>query len=1107
MNEIIAGKKNIETDIDNILQKLAENQYNENTKKYFFLTHIPFTKLKIKGIGSLDNDDENETFTSEEELLRNIVSSGEHSTFSVIHGDPGTGKTNLISWLHSRYLQKDSENVVIYLKRTDNTLKATLNVLLRAEEQENDAHKFFTEKERATIKNNIYEIERKSDKDIRMNLYTQLKGVVSSGSDNNDPPFGGGDAKKKSREWKYIYDFIHNEDVQNAFIEKNASFSRLQKLIKSGDSNTENKLNAIDFSEIFDESSFIYVNGEGNGQTFQEYLINSPEQSSITRNVVKFLQMHSDPKTQQKYPEFYRDLADYLNKKVTIIIQRTVRQQIKFDEIFKNIRKRLKAQNRKICIFVEDITKMASISEDLIEAMLPEDDDELAPVLGVVGITPNYYAQLSSATQDRITYDIELKGETLLGNDIEKDPSQLVRFAAYYLNALYLDSAKIDNWYRDGDAELQPIPLATVKDPFFIQDDGNKLSIYPFTVNALKNFFLLMDAKDQTPRGLVKILNMVTKEFFLDRDRFFTSKKEKALSGKNQVVNWSLDLDDKNRKIGDPEQAEERSYLIRVWGNATLDKGEGLFGGLPQSVYQEFGIQIPEEYFHKTSKNTSSTIPLSRTVASKIKETRQFAHSNVMKEEDTEEFKKFKQNLEIVRNWIHGDVDAFPIKDKNSSEDIRQWILIYLEQHRYLPSSFITTVGSGFAIEIGTKNTTTNSIVLPKNQETGRLLEAFYRYDYALKLKNKKKSDGALFNWEYPGSIEKYKFMDYVTMLAWIEKHGESIAKKILSSTNLTLEEIQLHSIYAIYLIKSFHGTVNLHKDSKDVLTDLFSYSPNDFMAYSDPKKTHHVDSWNDAANAIFKKEDPIARSLYNRVVSVFQVYMGSINNKTIDNGGKKSRVGFALDSSAILKSIDKLKSSHGNIQEMNISWDKLPKSIQNGDKTKIRTLIPDHELVFLYWFQKQWNAIKNEYDKKFSEITNKLLGILGDHLTEDDWNNIIDKTKELCDMNTLTWKNKCEPLLTCDKSDYEHIQQFLHPQKLDSVPDVLYTMFDTDFSMDGNPSIIHTLGDINADSKIAHSNSDETEQKIKGIRYKYEQICHRYNELDNLMKNIIDRK
>ena len=120
--------------VKNRISRVLRVDSIDSTEYDFLATHVPFRRINvITHHGSIPEEIEK----TEEEVYRDIfvnTDSNEHQ-FIIVEGSSGAGKSHFIRWLNARLNVNDLRNdVVLLIRRSDNTLKGTIRQLLEINE-------------------------------------------------------------------------------------------------------------------------------------------------------------------------------------------------------------------------------------------------------------------------------------------------------------------------------------------------------------------------------------------------------------------------------------------------------------------------------------------------------------------------------------------------------------------------------------------------------------------------------------------------------------------------------------------------------------------------------------------------------------------------------------------------------------------------------------------------------------------------------------------------------------------------------------------------------------------------------------------------------------
>ena len=120
------------------LAKIAKKGFSEvvridtitSSQGDFLATHVPFKKIQT--LKKFETNSSNEKYYSEEDIYNNIILNPKNKhQFMLVIGSSGAGKSHLIRWFDAKLEQNKPENeVVLFVRRSDNNLKGTIKQLL-----------------------------------------------------------------------------------------------------------------------------------------------------------------------------------------------------------------------------------------------------------------------------------------------------------------------------------------------------------------------------------------------------------------------------------------------------------------------------------------------------------------------------------------------------------------------------------------------------------------------------------------------------------------------------------------------------------------------------------------------------------------------------------------------------------------------------------------------------------------------------------------------------------------------------------------------------------------------------------------------------------------
>ena len=99
----------------------------------FMATHVPFKQIQLQK--EYDSAAASKTYTEEQIYKKVVLNPKNQHQFVLVIGSSGAGKSHLIRWFDAKIeRQKPESEVVLFVRRSDNTLKGTIKQLLEKPE-------------------------------------------------------------------------------------------------------------------------------------------------------------------------------------------------------------------------------------------------------------------------------------------------------------------------------------------------------------------------------------------------------------------------------------------------------------------------------------------------------------------------------------------------------------------------------------------------------------------------------------------------------------------------------------------------------------------------------------------------------------------------------------------------------------------------------------------------------------------------------------------------------------------------------------------------------------------------------------------------------------
>ena len=528
----------------------------DSTDSDFLATHVPFRKIVV---ATKSGDQFEESYKSEEDIYRDIFNNdltrNEHQ-FVIVEGSSGAGKSHFIRWLYAMLSAKEEkDDVVLLIRRSDNTLKGTIRQLLEIKEVKEISNKEAYER---LVKANHAITESK----FKSTIYHQF--IVEIENDTSEVL---GNIKRKK-----LIALLNNSAFQERLMAAGGPIDRIYSKITSSSGVDLDLIAQFSKADLTLDIDFINQldDADRKAQDFANSLMEGGDD------------------------EFIEKITAYMNSFVETVIQTSAGiEPGDFQQIFKEIRQEIKRKGKNLILLVEDITSFTGVNQALLNALVTGHTgsnavDNLCKLISVVGTTTQYYNQFRDNYRDRITKQI-----TINDGVIGENKSDLVQFVAKYLNAISLDSETLDTWVKNG-AYSEDMPVHEDKDhdhwDKFKLASGKKISLFPFTQNAVINLYEAM-SDHKTPRYILRdIVEPAVNEVLHDISSFpkFCLGWHSSLpeSVENRIGNIV-----QSTQIAQELKADYRKRLVAFmsfWTNKTLDvTSNGCIAGIKTKIFFE----------------------------------------------------------------------------------------------------------------------------------------------------------------------------------------------------------------------------------------------------------------------------------------------------------------------------------------------------------------------------------------------------------------------------------------------------------------------------------------------------------------------------------------
>ncbi len=769
----------------------------------FLATHVPFRKISVshnlKNEAATQVIDEASVFNE----LFDPAALNRHQ-FAVVTGANGSGKSHFIRWVYSRLQAAENirtKNAILLIKRNENTLRGTIKQLLEIEQikhlENQDVYKRLLSASQVI-----------SESKFKSQIFHQF--IVELENDQSEEEL-------TNQERKGLLALLKNDLFQNRLMRVSGPIDRIYAKV------TSSAPNGVDLEEArFKKEDFTL------DIDFTQQLKDNQADRRAIQTAEKLLSDYED-EIDSDLPLRY---ANHLNQFVDVVIQSQA--GIKpgdFEDIFTSIRKELASQDMGLILLIEDITAFTGINQALLNALVTEhtglnSEDHICRLISIVGTTTQYYNDFRDNYKDRVTAKITLNEDSLGSAD-----SDLYLFFAKYLNAMSLDEDALESWYRDGalDEELPVHEAAEGIPSDFVEFQGKKMSLYPFTRTAIKKLYTGYLPSPKTPRAILKqILVQGVLEVINDKTSFMSfCRGEKTGLDNNIDDRISSIIDDLGLAYEQQESLKNRcKSFIAFFGDGTLNATKTSIARIKREYFTEFGFSKFEQVVSGTGEepkdDPDSPEPEPVIKPKQPDDPNRKAYDTYAS--NVTAWKAKKSRLMIMRsvlapindfiwNTLNWQQNGVPVAIKEAAKNGGKRLICFERLENANVSGLIT---------------------LPADDETVRLLLAFGQWLYLGKG-----------SWGFSGGYQQM-----FTATSWLERHRKEIVEAVLSGVGSPIQTIAQCAIAVDVFQRILSGTIQAEKPNLIKPELIFS------IPDGQPSLDGHSQQWRDLEQRLVTKAD-----------------------------------------------------------------------------------------------------------------------------------------------------------------------------------------------------------------------------------------------------------
>ncbi len=741
---------------------------------YFMATHVPFANLEIQRGGSQLITGGSLHWNEEEVYQRLIYNPDNIHRMIIVRGNNGTGKSHLIRWLRARYENdKDqydpSQEKIIFLRRLSNTIRGAIKQIL-------DEDIVFDPDMRAKLEKFASSSHDMDAEKFKLNIYHQFIVALSSATDKTY-------SKGVRRD---IAAFLSDPRIEQHMLRTGGPVDRCFNTITAPSDQVFNGESTTFTEEDFKLSRDIKRAIKNSGSDEAENILGEISDDEYVSKLVKYLNSFT--------PKVIQGCADISSESTK--------------EVFLQLRRELKKQGKNLTIFIEDFTAFTGLDAELITVLAAEhggENSDLCRVTSVIGITDRYYSLFRGNFTDRVQYQVFVNAGSY------GSPEFLTEMTARYLNAIYCDPKKIEEWFDNG-AQAKELPCSGYR-PEFPWDttivEGKEFTLYPFNRQSILSLYEALSEDGNSTRGYEKTPRMfllyVIKE---QMSRFFDGKSFNQWNFPSEdcifcpIFLKNAGHDSAIDGMNHLSEADRRrvKILLQFWGNGTASVDTDTIGAIHTKYFADIALS-------KFTGFGGSSIPDHESQGSS-------SGGNEGEEIVSEADKKRKKNLQDrisdINEWFTSGTTL------NYSADYRKWMRDFLQESINWPSDGIPAyiasqrLNDPSAVYIeGQKETTIKEkaiVVLERTKESKDILAAIvYRY-YAK-------------SWGFKSGV-----YFQLRTISWLEKNKSRIVSAVTQGINYGSQNMVLKWCVAVeYLQAAFLGISIPHGDNLAIAQKLLT--------------------------------------------------------------------------------------------------------------------------------------------------------------------------------------------------------------------------------------------------------------------------------------------
>ncbi|MGU3656007.1 hypothetical protein [Methylobacterium fujisawaense] len=377
-------------------------QVDRNRTHFFLASHAPVRHLEDASTGRA---------VTEEEAFRRLAASAKAETLVLVKGGPGTGKSHLINWLKLRFESgaaagehRLGDVVPVLVQRRTGSLRDALEQIVA---QLPAAFHGYLDPIRSAI-DRITQAEARQKLAAAMHLELGVRWSEERR------------AKELHRDLRHLAEAFRSDGFTTWLCREGGAIDLSIKRL-------------VDPSEAHDREDV---------PAFEpaDFLVTNPVLAARDRNTLNVYNLIAALLDE---PDFAARAAEVCTGVLRSALgEVTGLGGTRLAEVFARIRADLRAQGRRLAVFIEDVSTLSVLDAEVVNALEPQNDSRLCPLMSVVGLTESAFARLPENQVQRASLVLSLgNAHTTTWRD---DADEVDRFVARYLNAARLAEPAVE---------------------------------------------------------------------------------------------------------------------------------------------------------------------------------------------------------------------------------------------------------------------------------------------------------------------------------------------------------------------------------------------------------------------------------------------------------------------------------------------------------------------------------------------------------------------------------------------------------------------------------------------------------------------------------------